>query len=122
VSGTDAHFEGFARLHGIDPALSQHASMKKSIAGLMREFNEPEAFVGVEPLDDPVDRGTGRCLEPGLAKAGPGTESTGLWVVGVSVEVATPRMTKILISQLWFLVDSCAISQIKRRAVVLLQI
>jgi hypothetical protein len=56
-----------------------------------------------------------------LAEPGSGSESTRLWV-GISVEVATPRMTKILISQLWFLVDWCPISQIKRLAVVLLQI
>jgi hypothetical protein len=57
-----------------------------------------------------------------LAEPGSGAESTGLWVVGVDVEVATPRMTKILISQLWFLVGSCPISGIERLAFALLQI
>ena len=99
VSRTDTDFEGFTRLHGVDAALSQHAPVEEGVAGPIREFDEPEAFVGVEPLDDSSDRGTGRCLEPGLAESGSGAESTGLWVVGVSVEVATPRMTKILISQ-----------------------
>ena len=102
VAGANANFEGFTRLHGVDAALSQHAPMEEGVTGPIREFDEPEAFVGVEPLDDPVDRGTGRCLEPGLAEPGSGCEGTGLWVVGVGVEVATPRMTKILISQLWF--------------------
>ena len=57
-----------------------------------------------------------------MAEPGSGAESTGLWVVGVDVEVATPRMTKILISQLWFLVDWCPISQIERLAGRALQI
>jgi hypothetical protein len=49
-----------------------------------------------------------------------GSEGAGLWVVGISVEVATPRMTKI--SQLWFLVGSCPISRVERLTVALLQI
>ena len=99
VAGADLNFEGFTRLHGVDAALSQHAPMEEGIAGPIREFNEPEAFVGVEPLDDPVDRGTGRIFER-LAEPGAGSEGTGLWVVGIGVEAATPRMTKILLSQL----------------------
>jgi hypothetical protein len=46
----------------------------------------------------------------------------GLWVVGIGVQVATARMTKILFSQLWFLVGACLISQVERLAVALLQI
>ena len=57
-----------------------------------------------------------------MAEPGAGSKGTGLSVVGVSVEVATPRMTKILISQLWFLVGSCPISRVERLAVALLQI
>jgi hypothetical protein len=98
VAGADPHFDGFARLNGSDPTLGQHASMKEGVAGPIREFDEPEAFVGVEPLDDPVDGRTGRCLEPGLAEPGSGSESTRLWLVGIGVEVATPRMAKILLS------------------------
>ena len=63
VSWTDADFEGFTWLHGVDAALSQHAPMEEGVAGPIREFDEPEAFVRVEPLDDPVDRGTGRVFE-----------------------------------------------------------
>jgi hypothetical protein len=100
MTGTHANFDGLSRLHDVDAALSQHAPVEEGVAGPIGEFDEPEAFVGVEPLDDPMDRGTGRCFEPGLAKPGSGAESTGLWVVGISVEVATPRITKILISQL----------------------
>ncbi len=102
VAGADPNFEGFTRLHGVDAALSQHAPVEEGVAGPIREFDKSKPLFGVEPLDDSVDLGTGRCLEPGLAEARPGSESTGLWVVGIGVEVATPRMTKILISQLWF--------------------
>ena len=100
MTRTDADFEGFTRLHGVDADLSQDGSMEEGVAGPIREFDESEAFVGIEPFDESVDRGTRRCLEPGLAEPGSGCEGTGLWVVGVGVEVATPRMTKILISQL----------------------
>jgi hypothetical protein len=100
VSRTDTDFEGFTRLCGVEPALSQHAPMEEGVARPIREFDEPEAFVGVEPLDDTLDRGTGRYLEPGLAEPGSGSESAWLWVVGISAEVATPRVTKVLISQL----------------------
>ena len=96
--------------------------MEEGVAGPIREFDEPEAFVGAEPLDHPVDWWTGRCLEPRLAEPGAGSKGTGLWVVGISVKVATPRMTKILVSQLWFLVGWCPISQIERLGVALLQI
>ena len=107
VAGADAHIEGFTRLQGVNAALSQHAPMQEGVAGPIREFNEPEAFVGVEPFDDPLDWWTGRCLERRSVEPGSGAEGTGLWMVVVSVEVTTPRMTKILISQLWFLVGSC---------------
>jgi hypothetical protein len=100
VAGTNPDFEGFARLHGVDPALGQYASMKEGIAGTIGEFDESEALVRVEPFNDTVNRGTGRCLEGRSAEPGWGFESAGLWVVDVSVEVATPRMTKILVSQL----------------------
>ena len=100
VTRTDADFEGFTRLHGVDAALSQHAPMEEGVAGAIREFDKSKPLFGIEPFDESVDRGTGRCLEPGLAEPGSGAESTGLWVVGVSVEVPTPRLTKILISQL----------------------
>ncbi len=121
VAGADPNFEGFTRLHGVDAALSQHAPMEERVAGPIREFNESESFVRVEPFDNPTDRGTGRCLER-LAEPRSGAEGTGLWVVGICVEVATPRMTKILISQLWFLVGSCPISRVERLVVALLQI
>jgi hypothetical protein len=94
-----ADLEGFTRLYGVDPALSQHAPVEEGVARPIREFDEPEALVRIEPLDDALNRGTGRCLEPGLAEPALGAESTGLRVVGVSVEVATPRVTIILISQ-----------------------
>jgi hypothetical protein len=100
VSRTDTDFEGFSGLHSVDPALSQQAPLEEGVARPIREFDEPEALVRAKPLDHPVDWWTGGRLEPGLAEPGSGAKSTGLWVVGISVEVATPRMTKILVSQL----------------------
>jgi hypothetical protein len=98
VAGADPHFEGFTRLHGIDPALSEDASMKKSIPRPIGEFDEAKALFGIEPLDDAMDCWSGGCLEPGLAKARSGAERARLWVVGLGVEVATPRLTEILLS------------------------
>ena len=85
MTRTDADLEGFTRLHDVDAALSEDGAVEEGVAGPIREFDEPEAFVGVEPLDDPVDRGTGRCLEPGLAEPGSGSESTRLRIVGIGV-------------------------------------
>jgi len=116
VAGTDADFEGFTRLYGVNTALGQHAPVKEGVTGPVGEFDEPKAFLGVEPFDNPTYRGTGRVFKR-LAEPGLDAESTWLWAVGVSVEVATPRMTKILISQLCFLVGSCPISQGERLAV-----
>jgi hypothetical protein len=99
VTRTDADFEGFTRLHGVDAALSQHAPVEEGVAGPIREFDKSKPLFGIEPFDNPTDRGTGRVFER-LAEPRSGPETTGLWVVGVGVEVATPRMTKILISQL----------------------
>ena len=122
MTRTDADLEGFTRLHDVDAALSQHAPVEEGVAGPIREFDESKPLLRVEPLDDPVDGRTGRCLEPGLAEPAAGSEGTGLWVIGIRVEFTTPRTTKILISQLWFLVDWCPISQVERLAVALLQI
>ncbi len=105
-------------MHDVDAALSEDGAVEEGVAGPIREFDESEALVGIEPFDEAVDW---RTFER-LAELGSGAESTGLWVVGISVEVATPRMTKILISQLWFLVGSCPISRVVRLAVALLQI
>jgi hypothetical protein len=74
VSGTDAHFEGFARLNSGDPTLGQHASMQKRIARTIEKFNEAKSLFGVEPFDDPTDRWPGRGLEPGPAEPGSGAE------------------------------------------------
>ena len=119
VSRTDTDLEGFSGLHSVDAALSQQAPVEKGIARPIREFDESEALVRAKPLDDTVDGWTGGCLEPGLAEPGlaepgSGAESTGLWIVGIGVEVATPRMSKILISQLWFL-GVCLIRSVGRR-------
>src|SRR6266404_1651448 len=69
--------------------------MEERVAGPIGKFDESKPLLWVEPLEDSVDRRTGRCLEPGS-----GAESTGLRVIAISVEVTTLRLTKILISQL----------------------
>jgi hypothetical protein len=103
MTRTNTNFDGFARLYNVDPVLGKHASMKESIARPIGEFDEAESLFGAEPFDDPVDRGTGRGLEPGLAEPGSGAECTRLSVLGIGVELATPRIAKILMSQLGFL-------------------
>ena len=74
--------------------------MEKSITGPIGEFGEPKPLFRVEPLHDRSDGRTGGCLEPRLAESRSGSEMTGLCVVGLNVEVPTPRITKILICQL----------------------
>jgi len=112
VSWTDVHFEGFTRLHCVDRALSEDAPMEEGVARPIGEFDEAKPLLGIEPLDDATDRWTGGGLEAGLAEPGSGSESARLWGVGNGVEVAMPRRTKILISQLWFLEWWCLISSI----------
>ena len=110
------HFERFARLTNADPALRQHAPMEEGVAGPIGEFDEPKPLFRAEPFDHPMEWGVGRCLAPGLAEPGSGAKNTRLWVVGISVEVATPRTAKILISQIWFLTGWCQISPGERHA------
>ena len=62
VAWADAHFEGFARLHDIDTALSENTPVEEGIAGFIGEFDEAEPFLGIEPLDDTTDRWTRGCL------------------------------------------------------------
>jgi hypothetical protein len=115
VSRTDPDFESFARLYGVDAALSQHAPVEEGVAGPIGKFDEPEAFLWIEPLHDSSDGRTGGWFEAGLTETGSGTESTGLRLVVVIVEFATPRMTEILISQLYFLGGLVAIGSDVRR-------
>ena len=56
MSRPDADFDGFTRLHGVDAALSQHAPVEEGVTRSIREFNEPEAFVRVEPFYNTTDR------------------------------------------------------------------
>ena len=75
VAGADPNFEGFTLLHGIDAALSQDGPMEEGVAVPIREFDKSKAFLGVEPFDNPTDRGTGRVFER-LAEPGSGPEIT----------------------------------------------
>ena len=113
MSGTNPYFDGFTRLHGVDAALRQHAPVEEGVAGPIREFDKSKPLFGIEPFDESVDWRTGGCLER-LAEPGSSAESTGLKVVRVSVEFATPRLTKILICQLCFLEGWCLIIPVER--------
>ena len=95
--------------------------MNKDILVCVSETDEAKSLFGIEPFDDRVDWWTRGYLKR-LARPGSSAESTRLWVVPVNVEFATPRMPKILISQLWFLVGSCPISREERLAVALLRV
>jgi hypothetical protein len=72
--------------------------MKEGVAGPIREFYKPKAFVGIEPLDGPTHRWTRRWLDGCSTKPRSRAESTRVWLVGIVVEVTTPRMTKVLFS------------------------
>ena len=81
--------------------------MEEGISGPIRKFDETKSLLWVEPFDDANDRRAGRGLDGCLVEPGPGAESTTLWVVGIGIEIATPRMTEILVSQISFL-SGCA--------------
>jgi hypothetical protein len=53
----------------------------------------------VEPFDDPADRWTRRGFHRCSIEPGSGAEGTRLRVECITVEVATPRVTEILMSQ-----------------------
>ena len=121
MSRTNSRFEGITGLHSVDPTLSQNASMKEGVPGPVGEFDEAEALLGIKPFDDAPDRRTGGGLERCLVEPVSGAEGTGLWVVGISVKVATPRNENLDLS-IWFLVGSCPISRVAQLPVALLQI
>src|SRR5215469_17256179 len=98
VTRADTHFEGLARLNSADPALSQHACMQEAVTGPIGKFNETKSLFGAEPFDHPADRWTRGGFEPGLDEPGPGAKCTRLSVLGISVELAKPRLTEILMS------------------------
>ena len=77
--------------------------MEERIARPIGERDETKALFGAEPLDDPGDGWPGRSLEAGLTEPGSGAECTRLSVLGIGVELATPRIAEILMSQLGFL-------------------
>jgi hypothetical protein len=87
--------------------------VEERVAGPIREFDEAEAFLGTEPFYNTTDRWTGGWFDLGLTKTGSGSESTGL--VAAIVEFATPRMPKILISQLCFLGGWWPIGSVEQR-------
>jgi hypothetical protein len=109
VAGADSNFESIARLHGADAGPRQHTSVQESVAKLIGKFDETKPFLGAEPFDDCSDWIAGRLFESGLGEPGSSAESTRLWAIRIRVEVATPRMSEILVSQTSFLLG-CASS------------
>ena len=103
MTGPYTNFQGFARLNSAYPVLSQHASVQEGIARPIGEFDETKPLVGAEPFDNATDGWPGRGLEPGLAEPRSGAECARFLVLGISVELATPQITEILMSQLGFL-------------------
>jgi hypothetical protein len=70
MSRTNPDFDGFTRLQGVDAALSQNVPVEEGVTRPIREFDEPEAFIRVEPLDNAADWRAGGWFEPGLTETG----------------------------------------------------
>jgi len=103
VAGADSNFESIARRYGADAGSRQHTPVQETVARLIRKLDEPKSLLWAEPFDDCANRRAGRYLEPGLGEPVLSAKSTRLWVVSIIVELATPRMAEILVSQTWFL-------------------
>ena len=103
MAGANSNFESVAGLNGADAAPREHTPVEEALVELIGKLDEPKSLLWAEPLYDCTDWRTGRYLEPGLGEPEPSAESTRLWVMGISVEVATPRMAEILVSQTRFL-------------------
>jgi hypothetical protein len=65
------------------------------------EFDETKPLVGAKPFDNATDGWPGRASNPGWLNRG--RECARFLVLGISVELATPQITEILMSQLGFL-------------------
>jgi hypothetical protein len=102
MAGADSNFESFAGLYGADAAPREHTPVEEALVGLIGKLDEPKSLLWAEPFDDCADWIAGRLLEPGLGEPGLSAKSTRLGVVSISVELATPRMAEILVSQTSF--------------------
>jgi hypothetical protein len=72
--------------------------MEEGVARPIEEFYEAKAFRRIEPLDGSTNRRARGSLEGRSAEGGKRAKGTGLHMIGIGVEVATPRMAKILLS------------------------
>jgi len=72
--------------------------MEEGIAGPVREFNKPEAALGLEPFDGGPNRRTGRRLEARCAVPGRAAEFPQMRVVTIIVKITPARLTKIPVS------------------------
>src|SRR5579884_1139670 len=68
LSRRHPHLEGLARLHRLDADPAQDARMQERVARAVLQFDEAEAALGLEPLDDRLDRRPRRLLEAGAAE------------------------------------------------------
>ena len=103
VAGADSNFESVAGLYGADAGSRQNTLVEEALVGLIGKLDEPKSLLWAKPFDDCANWRAGRYLEPGLGEPGLSAKSTRLWVVSISVELATPRMAEILVSQTSFL-------------------
>jgi hypothetical protein len=55
LSLTDLHTELGFRIDRVVPGSLQYGDVKKCVPGAVGQLNEPEAFLGIEPLDDGID-------------------------------------------------------------------
>src|SRR6185437_5596510 len=71
LAGGDPDLQRLARLYRRVAAAPKDARVKKGVACPVRQLNEPEALVGIEPFHHRSDRGTGGCLlEPRCGTSG----------------------------------------------------
>jgi hypothetical protein len=69
LSLADLHTEFGFRLDCFVPGRLQHGNVQKCVPRAVGEYNEPEAFVRIEPLDDGVDRRTAWGRTPASASS-----------------------------------------------------
>ena len=95
---TGANLKRRARRHATVAAALDHTHMQEGIAGPIGKLYEAESLVGVVPLNDGLDRGTGGCLEPRGAKSRCISETAPGWFEVVVVESTATGRAKISVS------------------------
>jgi len=98
VTWADTHFESFVRLDSADPALSQQAPMKKASPDLSESSTKPKPFSGLNHLTIELIGEPEGASNRGWLNRGRVPNARGPWIFGIRVELATPRITEILMS------------------------